>query len=183
MKVELEQRLINVAEYHRMGEVGILEESGIELIYGKILKMSPIGSKHAACVNKINQTLSQFLLTKAIISIQNPINISSHSEPEPDITVLRPDEDFYASQHPESKEVILVIEVADSSIEYDREIKALLYAEGQIPEYWIVDLTTNQVFVFQNPKNGQYRNISILTTEDVIKIPEFGIEFEVKRIL
>ena len=182
-KVEIEQRLINVNEYHQMAEVGILEEKGIELINGKILKTSPIGVKHTACVKKTNAILNDLLPKTAIIGIQDPIKLNDISEPEPDISILHFDKDFYANAHPKPEDTILVIEVADTTIDYDREIKAPLYAAALIPEYWLVDLNTKQITAYQSPKAGLYRKTSIFTTEDKIQLPTFNIQFDVEKIL
>ena len=182
-KIEIEQRLINVKEYHQMSEVGILEEKGIELINGKIFKMSPIGTKHTACVKKINAILNKILPNSAIIGIQDPVKLNDISEPEPDVSILHFEENYYANAHPTPKDVILLIEVADTTIDYDRAIKAPLYAEALITEYWLVDLNTKQITLYQNPKGGLYRKSSIFTIEDKIKLSFFDKYLKVKDIL
>jgi Uma2 family endonuclease len=120
MSVQLVKRQFTIHEYHKMPEAGILKESErVELIRGEIVKMSPIGRFHAACVNRLNQLFSQKLGTRAIVAVQNPVELDDYSEPQPDIALLEPRSDFYASGHPKPADIFLVIEVADSTIKGD----------------------------------------------------------------
>ena len=174
--VELEKvssvtpKRFRVEDFRKMTEVGILpEESGWEIIDGNLIDKRSIGSKHAGTVKKLNRKLSLIVADKAIISIQDPIHIDEYNEPEPDITLLVPREDFYAESHPTSKEVLLLIEVSDSTIEYDRDIKKTLYAEAGIAEFWLVNLKENTVERFSSPKNGNYRLAEILESGETIK--------------
>jgi Uma2 family endonuclease len=122
--VRVEKRRFSVHEYHRMAEVGILsEDDRVELIEGEILEMSPIGSRHAACVDRLNRLLNGFADLSAIVRVQSPILLDVNSEPEPDISLLRPSDDFYAGGHPTPGDVLLLIEVADTSVERDLEVK------------------------------------------------------------
>lgn len=133
MAVQLLKRLFTVAEYHRMAEAGILgEDDRVELIEGEIVGMTPISSRHAGQVNRLVRLFTQRLGGRAILSVQNPIRLGEHSEPQPDVALLRPRPDFYATAHPGSEDVLLVIEVADlsacdaqagTSAAYDREVK------------------------------------------------------------
>ncbi len=171
MTATLQKRLINVKEYHLMGKVGILKEKGIELIEGEIIKMSPTGSKHASCVNRLTNLLTKTRLVnqleeKVIISVQNPIALGEFSEPEPDLALLKYKADFYADTHPTPQDVLLLIEVADSTLETDRKIKAPLYAKAGIPEYWIVNLEEKQLEVFHSPKAGAYQQKNIFSLKD-----------------
>lgn len=180
MTSQLNKKLITVEEYHRMGEVGILsDQEKVELIHGEILYMSPIGSRHSAVVDRISNYLIRHLPDQTIVRVQGPVRLNKHSEPEPDILLLKPVKDFYAPNHPLASDVLLLIEVADSSLSYDRDFKLPLYANSQIEEYWIVDLAANQVEVYRSPANSIYKNRKILTPEDGIAplaFPEHTIE-------
>jgi Uma2 family endonuclease len=140
-----------------MAEAGILsEDDRVELVEGDVIEMNPIGSRHAACVNRLNMLLSRVARKVAIVSVQNPIRLDEYSEPEPDIVLLRPREDFYVQGHPTPSDVLLVIEVAESSAEYDRNIKGPLYARAGIPELWLIDLPKGTVEIYTQPVNGAY---------------------------
>ncbi|MEZ4995764.1 MAG: Uma2 family endonuclease [Saprospiraceae bacterium] len=184
MTVSPKKRLTDVQEYHRMFEVGILTEADrLELINGEILEMSPIGNRHAATVDRIGNYLAYHLYQKAIVRVQNPIITDSLSEPEPDITILRLREDYYRDQHPGAEDVLLLIEVADSSINYDREIKLPLYARAGIPVYWIVDIEEERVEVYTMPAGERYTTCSFLQGEDRLAIPGLGLVFGVEDLL
>ena len=143
---------LTVDDYRRMSEAGIFHENDrVELIDGEIIKMAPTGSLHAGTVDQLTRL---FILTfgqNAIIRVQNPIVLDDYSEPEPDLALLTPREDFYKSSHPIVRDLLLVVEIADSSLAYDREVKLPLYARSHIPEVWIVDLENRCVRVFQDP--------------------------------
>ena len=160
MPVQLLKRSFTVEEYHRMVQAGILtEDDRLELIEGEIVAMTPIGSKHAACVNRLTRLLSDQVGRRAILSVQNPINLGERSEPQPDLALLHVRPDFYASAHPEPPDVLLVVEVAETSADVDREVKVPLYARAGIPEVWLVDLAGECVEVFQEPAPQGYQQI------------------------
>ena len=151
-------RRFSVDEYYRMAEAGILhEDDRVELLDGEIIEMTPIGSLHAACVDRLNRIFVSACGDRAIVRVQNPVRLSTDSEPEPDLAILRPRADDYARAHPGPADVLLVIEVADSSLEYDRGRKAQAYARSGIPELWIVDLASEVVFVCRDPGARFYR--------------------------
>ncbi len=157
-------------DVRKMMEIGILpEESGWELIDGFLIERMSIGSKHASTVKRLNRKLSLLIEDKAIISVQDPIHIDEYNEPEPDIALLNLREDFYAESHPTPEEVLLIIEVADSTVETDRTIKKTLYAEAGIAEFWLVNLKENTVERYSSPKNGNYRLAEILESGETIK--------------
>lgn len=159
-----------VEDFRRMTEVGILpEESGWEIIDGYLIDKMSIGSRHASTVKRLNRKLSLLIGDRAIISVQDPIHIDEYNEPEPDIALLNLREDFYAESHPTPEEVLLVIEVADSTVEADRTIKKTLYAEAGIAEFWLVNLKENTVERYSSPKNGNYRLAEILESGETIK--------------
>ena len=154
----LKHRCFSVADFHRMGEAGILgEDERLELIEGEIIEMTPIGSPHGGRVNQLNRLLTQAVGERAVVAIQNPVVLGEHSEPEPDLALLRPRADFYTSSHPQAADVLLLIEVADSSLASDRDIKVPLYARHGIPEAWIVDTEHRCVLRFADPRDGYYQ--------------------------
>ncbi|WP_154858579.1 Uma2 family endonuclease [Cyclobacterium xiamenense] len=160
MATEVVKRLINVEEYHQMGEMGILKpDDRLELIHGEIYEMSPIGSKHASIVNKLASLLNELFKNKAVVGVQNPVQIDDRNEPEPDISLLNYRTDYYASAHPAPADVLAIIEVSDASIRFDREVKLPLYASHGILEYWMIDLGNNWIDVHTNPKKGTYASI------------------------
>ena len=142
----------DVDEFARMGEAGIFtEDDRVELIDGEVLEMSPIGPPHAGTVNRLAELLITRLAGRANVIVQNPIRLDRHTEPQPDLVVARRRKDFYAGRHPEAADVLLVIEVADSSLRYDRTAKAPRYARAGIPETWIVDVQAGTVTVCADP--------------------------------
>jgi Uma2 family endonuclease len=156
--VELIRRRFTVDEYHRMGEVGILnEDDRVELIRGEIVHMTPIGIRHAACVARVTELLLARLRGRATLWPQNPLTILPDSEPQPDIILLRYRADFYAAGLPGPDDVVLLVEIADTSLRYDRRIKGQLYAEASIGEYWIVDLAGDAVEMYREPAGGAFR--------------------------
>ncbi|HEX6293289.1 MAG TPA: Uma2 family endonuclease [Herpetosiphonaceae bacterium] len=158
-----------------MVEAGILQEHDlVELIDGEILEMIPIGSCHAACVNRLNTLLTRRLGDRAIISVQNPIRLNDYSEPEPDIAVLQPCADFYAAAHPSAEDVLLVIEVAETSLEYDREVKIPRYAQADIPEVWLLDVQHEIVMVYTQPRHDAYQMTQIVRGAELVQTAILG---------
>jgi Uma2 family endonuclease len=153
-----QRRLFTADEYYRLADVGILRHGErVELLDGDIIEMTPIGIRHAACVDRLLALLQPRMAGRAILRVQNPIRLDSHSEPQPDLSILKARTDFYASGHPTPGDVLLVIEVADSSLQFDREIKVPLYARSGIPEVWLVDLEEARVDIFAQPADDGYR--------------------------
>jgi Uma2 family endonuclease len=165
----LERKKFTADEVHRMMEAGILpEESGWELINGEIIHRMTIGSKDAGTVKRINLILTRLLGDRFIIGIQDPIRISERNEPEPAVTVLRKRDDFYTESHPTPADVLLLIEVSVSTVEFDRETKREIYAEAGIGEFWLVNLENNTIEVYSNPKGGSYFEMKIYERGDTI---------------
>jgi len=151
------RRLFTADEYHRLGEAGILrEDDRVELVDGDIVEMTPIGARHAACVDRLNVVLQRCLGDSAIVRVQGPVRLNQISEPQPDITVLKPRRDFYAGTHPCGDDILLAIEVADTSLKFDREVKGSLYARSAIAEFWLVDVVHESVEVFRQPGVDRY---------------------------
>jgi Uma2 family endonuclease len=143
-----------------MAQAGILsEDDRVELIQGEIVQMTRIGSGHAGCVNRLTQMFVRRLGDRALVSVQNPIVIGHDSEPQPDVVILRPRADAYADHHPTPESILLVIEVADTTLAYDRSVKLPLYAAAAIPEVWIVDLTGRAIEIHRAPSSGRYTDV------------------------
>lgn len=160
MSISIERHLWNVDEYDRLVELGFFaEDDRVELIRGEIVTMSPVGDKHSGRVNALNELLHDKLGKTVTLAIQNPIRLNNQSEPLPDVSVLRRRADFYATQKPTPQDIYLLIEISDSTLEYDEQVKIPMYAESQIPEVWIVDLKFGLVSQFSEPFAGKYRQI------------------------
>ncbi|MBS3967405.1 MAG: Uma2 family endonuclease [Truepera sp.] len=161
------RRTFTVGEYYKMAEAGILhEDDRVELIEGEIVNLTPIGSRHLACVKKLNRLFSQRLGDEVIISIQDPLRLSDQSEPEPDVAILKPRQDFYAESPPGPSDTLLVIEVADTSLLYDRNIKMPIYARAGVVEVWLVDLLQRQITTFSNPSPQGYQSVQTKRSGD-----------------
>lgn len=174
---------ISVDNYHKMAETGILKpEDRVELINGEIYQMSPINSLHAGSVNLINAFLSQFNQS-FLVSIQNPIIINEYSEPEPDIALLKVRADFYTTSNPVASEVLWVIEVSDSTLRYDQTIKKELYAQAEIPEYWIINLVDHCIEVYNQLEDQVYQKSQIYRQGDQVSVPYLGQEASVDHFL
>jgi len=160
-----------VEQFQLMYQRGILEDvDRYELIAGEILKMSPIGLKHAACVGRLTNNLVLKLGKRAIIWAQNPIYLGENSLPQPDITLLQYRDDFYSASFPTPADILLVIEVSDSSLEYDRDIKSKLYGMAGIPQMWLVDVNRQIIMDFRQPSALGYKQISLCTAVDRLAI-------------
>lgn len=154
------RRRFTADEYHRMAEAGILhEDDRLELMDGDIIEMAAAGSRHVACVNDLTRWSVTHVGNRAIVSVQNPVRLSSGREPEPDVVLLRPRPDRYRGSLPTAADVLLLIEVADTTLAYDRDFKLARYAEARIPEVWIFDLDaeSERVLVYRSPRDGAYQ--------------------------
>lgn len=146
MSIEIARHRFTVEEYHLMASAGVFtEDDRVELIEGEVVEMTPIGSRHAACVDRLNQLLVERAGRQAIVRVQSPVRLSAHSEPQPDLALLRPRAGFYAAGHPTPEDILLLVEVAESSAEYDREVKPPLYARHGVGEVWLIDLARGLV--------------------------------------
>ncbi len=155
---------LTVAEYHRMGEAGIFApDIHVELIEGEVTDMPPIGSLHAGTVDYIADAFRSACARQAIVRTQSPVFLNLHSEPQPDVALLRPRADFYRSAHPTPADVFLIVEVADTSLAYDTQIKLPLYAYYGIPEVWLVDLLNRRFLVHRTPTPTGFQDVQTLT--------------------
>ncbi len=156
-----EPRCFTRAEYHRMAEAGVLaRDERIELLRGTITMMSPVGSRHSGVLNVLIDGLVARLSGRAVCSVQGPLAIDEVSEPQPDLMVLKRREDFYRDRHPTPEDVLLLIEVAESLVEFDRGAKCRLYARAGVAEYWIVDLTRGVLVVHRSPQGDAYATVA-----------------------
>jgi Uma2 family endonuclease len=157
MSIELRHHRFSMNAYDEMIAHGILKsDDRVQLIAGEIVEMSPIGSRHAACVNRLTHFFIAALGDRAVVAVHNPVALPPDSEPEPNLAILKPRSDFYAAAHPRPDDVLLLVEVADSSIGFDRSIKLPIYAAAGIRETWIVDLTSDSVEQYSQPQGGKY---------------------------
>ena len=165
MSAKAQRKLFTSDEYHHMVKAGILEKDNrrLELIQGELIHMAAIGSRHAACVNRLNRLFSRLIPDTMIVSVQNPVQIGRYTELEPDISILKQQADFYAAKHPVPSDVMLIVEVSDTSLEDDREIKLPLYAKAGIREVWIVNLKASCLEIYTIPfSRQQYGNVKIV---------------------
>ena len=158
METEASKKLFTVDDYYKMLDAGILsEDDRVELIEGEIIQMSSMGSRHAAVVTRLNDLLVPLLKGTALLRPQLPLRLNEFNEPGPDIVVLKPRPDFYASRHPGPADVFLVLEISDSSLKYDRDVKLPIYAAARLPEIWIADLLGDEVLVYREPSGKRYK--------------------------
>jgi Uma2 family endonuclease len=182
MSVQYQRHYFNVDEYYRMAEVGLLSpDVRVELIDGEIFEMSPIGSTHAGTVDRSSAFLNRKLGGTVIVRVQNPVRLNDFSEPQPDLALLKPRKDFYANSHPVPEDVLVVIEVADTSLDYDRNVKLPLYARAEIPEAWLMVLLKDVIEVHSQPKGGKYQKVQRLKRGKTLvspTIPAFSCKVE-----
>jgi len=167
--MQLLTRKFTIEQYNQMGEINIFQpEERLELIKGEILKMSPIGAKHASMVTRLTNLLVYELHQKALVSVQNSIVLDDYSEPQPDLVLLKPRSDYYENKKPEPEDIYLLIEVSDSTIIYDQTIKIPLYAENKITEVWLFNLNNKTLEVYRQPENNSYQSIQKLNSKKTI---------------
>src|SRR5262245_49782973 len=175
----LTRRLFTVDDYHRMTEAGILfEDDRVELIEGELIEMASIGNRHNAAVDRLNELFVDRLQHRAIVRVQGSVRLNERNEPQPDLVILRRREDFYESGTAGPGDTLLVIEVADSSLDFDRDIKAPLYARTGIAEFWLVDLQARMVTVFRDPVASGYRSERTAQADETLSpasLPEVTI--------
>ena len=160
MAIEVSRRLFTVHEYHRMVDAGILhEDDRVELIRGEIVAMSPIGPPHNAAILRATQSLVRLVGDRALVGVQGSIRLDEYDEPQPDVYLLRPKEDYYASGHAGPSDILLIIEMADSSLKYDQTIKKDLYAETGVPEYWIADIANDCLMAYSDIRRNVYQTV------------------------
>ena len=185
MSAQLERWHFDVDQYYRLAEVGVLKpDDRVELIEGEIVKMSPIGSPHAACVTRTNRLFQSTFAQRAVIWVQNPVRLSDFSEPVPDVALLKPRDDFYAEHLPTADDVLLIVEVSDSTILTDRNVKVPLYARNGIPEIWLVNLPKQVIEVYSEPAEGKYQKAVTFNPGEVLTSPTLAnLSLRVEEII
>ena len=173
-EAERARRLFTREEYHCMGEAGILKPTErVELIRGEIIEMWPIGRRHYAFVNNLNQLLVLGLAGRAIVSVQNPVALDDDTEPEPDLAILRRRVVPYKESDAVAEDVLLLIEVGETSLANDRGTKLRLYAESGIPEYWVADAAAEAIEMHRGPGPGGYAETRRLTGDAIVSPQAF----------
>lgn len=175
---------LSVADYYRMAEAGILDdEARVELIEGDIIDMAPPGSPHAAAVHYLNEVLMYAVQGRANVLVQNPVRLSDFSEPQPDLALLRRRDDFYRERHPRAGDVLLLVEVAATSLKFDRETKLPLYARYGVPEFWLVDLGSRRLSRYRAPQQGSYTRLDVPDLGTALELAALsGVVVDVQRL-
>ena len=180
MEVWPQRHRITVDEYHRMAEVGLLApDARVELIEGEIIDMAPIGPPHSSVVNQLLRLLVLAVGNSAIVQSQGAVRLNLRNEPEPDLALFKPRPDFYRHRHPTGEDTLLVVEVCESSLRYDRNIKVPLYARHGVPEVWLVDLVNGQLLTFRSPVDGNYEQQTSTTSPAIVPVSGLpGVEID-----
>ncbi len=180
---EVTRRRFTVHEYHRMAEAGILhEDDRIELIDGELVEMTAIGTRHFTCVNRLTQLLVRNASEDVIVSIQNPVRLNEYSEPQPDVALIRARD--YRESLPAPEDVLLLIEVSDTTLAYDRGLKLSRYAQAGIPELWIVDLKGERIEHHTGPSGDLYRHVELVRRGETLRTGTLsGMDVRVDDVL
>jgi Uma2 family endonuclease len=175
---------LTVDDYYRMAEVGVLApDARVELIEGEIIDMPPIGSRHGGTVSWLIHRLVAAVGDGAIVTSQSALRLNRYNEPQPDLMLLRPRADYYRRSHPTAEDVLVLIEISDSTWRYDREIKVPLYARHGVREAWIVGLKARELHCFRAPHNGQYTDVIAIQTPGTIPVPTLGgVEIDLSEL-
>jgi Uma2 family endonuclease len=176
---------LNVGAYYKMAEAGILTHNDrVELIGGEVFDMTPIGSVHAGKTNRLNRLFARAAADGlALVSVQSPLRLDAYNEPEPDVMLLKPTEDDYQGRHPGATDVLLLVELSDSSLVHDRGTKLPLYAKFGVPEVWIVDLRGAAIEVYRQPAGDAYVHKERLTSGSLAPVLVPGVTIEVRALL
>lgn len=169
MAVEPLKKRFTCSDYHAMADAGIFAaDDRVELIEGEIYERTPIGNRHAGCVNRFTTFFTEGLAGRVIVSVQNPVQLNDFSEPQPDIAIVRRREDFYSTSHPTVQDIFLVVEAADASLEYDKRLKLPVYARNGIAESWLAVLTQRVLLVHRDPSPEGYRQVLVLRPGETV---------------
>jgi Uma2 family endonuclease len=171
MRLETAKKLFTVNDYYRMAEAGIIGPAErVELIDGEIFEMSPIGSRHVGCVNRATHLFTTTFGNRVVVSVQHPLQLSKYTEPEPDVVLLKPRPDHYAGKKALAEDALLIIEVSDTTLAFDRLKKLPRYAEAGVPEVWIENLGDDTLLVYRDPSGSAYRTQLVLHCGDSVSI-------------
>ncbi len=184
MSVTISRRLFTTREFRNMIEYGVLsEEDRVELVDGDIVEMSAIGHRHATCVRKLNRLFGK-IGDRALVDVQNPLGISDEDDFYPDLVLLKPRDDGYGGAIPKATDALLVVEVADTTLEFDRTVKLPRYAAAGVPELWVVDIQAARIWVHRKPLEGDYGEVFEANSGDVLRIRELAdVEIRVDEVL
>ncbi|MBD2122706.1 Uma2 family endonuclease [Trichocoleus sp. FACHB-262] len=185
MVVQLLRRQFTVAKYHQMVEAGILtEDDRVELLEGEVIELWSISSRHAACVNRLTYLFHDRLRERAIVRVQNPVELSDRSEPQPDLVLLQLRPNLYEAGYPQAQDILLLVEVADTTVEFDQEIKMPLYAKSGVREVWLVDLNENAIAIYREPSLSGYGQVQELRRGQELTVQLFpDISLAVEKLL
>jgi Uma2 family endonuclease len=185
MPTEIIKKRFTVDEYYRMVEVGILQpKERVELIDGEIVEMSPIGHRHGVRVIRVNTLFIKAFGDRAVVGVQTSIRLNDWTEPEPDLVVFKHRSDFYAGKKPTPQDILFVMEVADTSLRYDRNVKVPLFAAAGIPEVWVEDAKNDVLYVYRDPRGGTYAvTIEAQRGDFVSPIAFPDIQFSIDHLL
>ena len=182
MSVQTQKRLFTVQEYHLMSEAGVFaNHERVELIEGEIIQMAAIGTRHASCVKRLNRRFSVIPEEIAILGVQDPIQLTERTEPQPDVVLLQPRADYYETAHPIPSEVLLLVEVSDSTVNFDRDVKVPNYARSGIQEVWLWDLEANCLEVYREPTANGYTSIQKFERGEIVSplaFPDFQVSVD-----
>jgi len=182
MSVQMQKRLFTVQEYHLMIEAGVFANNDrVELIEGEIIEMAPIGTRHASCVKRLIAVFSDLERRRAIVGVQDPIQLTERTEPQPDLVLLQPRADYYATAHPRPSEVLLLMEVSDSTIDFDRDVKVPNYARSGIQEVWLWNLEDDCLEVYREPTVNGYSFIQRFERGEMVAplaFPDFNVSVD-----
>jgi Uma2 family endonuclease len=175
---------ISVEEYHRMAEVGLLApDARVELIDGEIIEMPPIGSRHGAIVDRLTELFMFAVQGRANVRCQGAIQLGDFSEPQPDLSLLERREDFYSEKHPREGQILLAIEVSESTLNFDRKRNMSLYARYAIPEFWVFDVEGKQLLVFRNPSGAAYTDVSSMNELGIMAVSALpGLSVDLSKV-
>lgn len=185
MTVQLTRRLFTADEYERMIAAGVFQEDDrLELLEGEIIAMRPIDARHAACVNRLGALFYRALPQSVMVSTQNPIRLSDRSEPQPDFALVHARPDFYAQVLPTPSDVLLLVEVAEATLAYDRDIKVPRYAQAGIPEVWLVNIVNGLIVRYAQPTPHGYQDIhQVYPGQIIVSLSIAGLTMQVNDIL
>lgn len=185
MSAEVATYRFSVEEFNKLGEAGIFDEDDrVELLDGEIIVMSPIGSQHAGAVMRLVSVFTERLGKRIVLNPQNPAVVDEFSEPQPDVMLLKPKPDFYQSGHPRPQDILLLVEVSDTTLSYDRGRKLRKYAECQVSEFWIVNLKNNSIEQYRAPAVTTYSHSRIHQRGETVGIEAFpDVHFAVEELI
>ena len=184
MKTTLARKKFTIEDYQLLGDTGVIKPGErVELINGEIIEMSPVNAPHIACVNRLTMLFASQLAGKAIVSVQNPVVLDQYNEPQLDLVLFKHRDDFYAKEKATPADVILAVEVADTTLGYDRNIKSDLYATAGILEFWIVNVQKKEIEKYTHPGEGRYRQFKTFKTGDKLDLDGIDLSILVEDVI